>query len=94
MTREKKQRQKNLMLTSYRETVTSLSFFEFLANLEQSGGRLMDTESAKVMFSVIGTFCLTKTENRTKNLYYSFHTISLSKGTFLDKKRYFFAKKC
>ena len=46
--------------------VTSLSFFGFLANLEQSGDRIPDTESAKVMFSVIGTFCLTKTENRNK----------------------------
>ena len=37
-----------------------------LANLEQSGGRIPDTESTKIMFSVIVTFCLTKTENRTK----------------------------
>ena len=57
---------KNLTLTSCRKIVTSLSFFGFLANLEQSGGRIPDTESAKVMFSVIVTFCLTKTENKTK----------------------------
>ena len=44
----------------------SLSFFGVLVNLEQSAGRILDTESAKVMFSVIGTFYLTKTENRTK----------------------------
>ena len=56
----------NLMMTSFRKIVTSLSFFGFLANLEQSGGRIPDTESAKVMFSVIVTFYLTKTENRTK----------------------------
>ena len=61
-----KKRQKTLTLTSYREIMTSLSFFGFLAILEQSGSRIPDTESAKVMFSVIGTFCLTKTENRTK----------------------------
>ena len=53
-------------MMSYQQIVTSLSFFGFLANLEQSGGRIPDTESAKVMFSVIVTFCLTKTENRTK----------------------------
>ena len=47
-------------------TLKSLSFFRLLANLEQSGGQIPDTESAKVMFSVIVTFCLTKTENRTK----------------------------
>ena len=48
------------------KTVTSLSFSRFLANLEQSGGCIPDTESAKAMFSVIVTFCLTKTEKRTK----------------------------
>ena len=48
--------------------MTSLSLLGLLANLEQSGGRIMDTESAKVMFSVIGTFCLTKTANRTKKI--------------------------
>ena len=47
-------------------TLKSLSFFRLLANLEQSRGQIPDTESAKVMFSVIVTFCLTKTENRTK----------------------------
>ena len=36
---------------SCRKTVTSLSFFGFLTNLEQSGGRIQDTESAKVVFS-------------------------------------------
>ena len=51
---------------SLQKIVTLLLFFEFLANLEQSGGRIPDTESAKVMFSVIVTFFLTKTENRTK----------------------------
>ena len=51
---------------SCRKFMTSLSFSGFLANLEQSGGRISDTESAKIMFSVIGTFCLTKTENGTK----------------------------
>ena len=61
-----KKTSKKLTLTSCWKIVTSLSFFGFLANLEKSGGRIPDTESAKVMFSVIVTFCLTKTENRTK----------------------------
>ena len=47
--------------------VTSLSLSRFLVNLEQSGGRIPDAESVKVMFSVKVTFHLTKTENRTKN---------------------------
>ena len=33
---------------------------------KMSEGRIPDTEPAKVMFSVIVTFCLTKTENKTK----------------------------
>ena len=53
-------------MASCRKIMTSLSFFGVLANLEQSGGRIPDTESARVMFSVIGTFSLTETENRTK----------------------------
>ena len=47
---------KKLTMTSCQKIVTSLSFFGFLANLE----------SAKVMFSGIVTFSLTKPENRTK----------------------------
>ena len=38
----------------------------FSQNLEHSRGWVLDTESAKVMFSVTVTFCLTKTEKRTK----------------------------
>ena len=43
--------------------MTSLSFFGVSTNLEQPGGRIPNTESAKVMFSVIVTFCLKETEN-------------------------------
>ena len=57
---------KNLGMTSFLKIVTSLSFFKFLTNLEQSGGRIPDTESAKIMFSITVTFFLRKTENRTK----------------------------
>ena len=57
---------KNLTLTSCRKIVTSFSFLGFLADLEQSGGRTPDAESAKVMFSVTVIFCLTEIENRTK----------------------------
>ena len=51
---------KKLSMTSCQEIVTLLPFFRILANLKQSGGRIPDTESAKVMFSVIVTFCLYK----------------------------------
>ena len=52
--------------TSKNLTLMPLSFSRFLANLEQSGGRILDTDSAKVMFLAIVTFSLTKTKNRTK----------------------------
>ena len=56
---------KKLTLTSCRKIVTSLSFFGFLANLEQSEGRILDTKSAKDVFSK-SNFLSYKTENRTK----------------------------
>ena len=51
---------------SCRKIVTSLSFFQFLTNLDQSADQILDREIAKVMFSVIVAFCFTKTENITK----------------------------
>ena len=48
------------------ENCDVIVIFGFLANLKQSGGWILNTESAKVTFSVIVIFCLTKTENRTK----------------------------
>ena len=45
--------------------MTSLSFFGFLADFEQTGGRIPNTEFVKGMFSVIVAFCYTKPENRT-----------------------------
>ena len=66
MTRETKQRQNNLITNLCREIVTLLSFFGILVNLEHSGGRIPDRESARVMFLLIVTFCPKKTENRTK----------------------------
>ena len=48
------------------ENCDAIVIFGFLANLEHSGGRIPNTESAKVIFSLIVTFCLTKTANRTK----------------------------
>ena len=61
-----KKTSKKLEMTPCRKIVTSLSLSGFLANLEHSRRRIPDTESLKVMFSVMVIFCLTKTENRTK----------------------------
>ena len=38
-----------------------------MAKLEPSGSRIPDAESEKLMFPLIVTFYLTKTENSTKN---------------------------
>ena len=40
--KKKKRRQKNLTITSYRQIVTSFSFFQFVCNSEQSGRRIPD----------------------------------------------------
>ena len=61
--------------------------------MEYSGSRVPDAESVKVMLSLIITFYLTKTENRTKKLKHNSHTIALSKGTIFVKKTLIFYKK-
>ena len=53
------------------------SFFKFMANLEQSGSPIPDAWSVTLTFSLIVTFYLRKTENRTKKFltqpsYYCF----------------------
>ena len=50
----------------FQQIVTSLPFFQFMANLEQSKSPIPDTEPVKLTFSLIVTFYLTKTENRSK----------------------------
>ena len=57
-----------------------------MANLEQSGSRIPDAWSVKLLFPLTVTFYTTKTENRTKNMEHSPHTIAFSKGTIFDKK--------
>ena len=57
---------KKMTMTSCRKIVMSLSFFRFMANLEQSGSRIPDTLSVKLTFSLTATVYLSKTENRTK----------------------------
>ena len=48
------------------EIVTSLSFFQFMANMQQSGSRVPDAYPVKRIFSLIVIFYLPKTENRIK----------------------------
>ena len=48
------------------QIVKSLSFFQFIVNLEKFVSQIPDTWSVKVIFSLIVAFYLIKTENRTK----------------------------
>ena len=47
------------------KTLDFIVILLFMANLEQSGGSILYTEPAKVMFSIKITFYLTEIENRT-----------------------------
>ena len=50
---------------SCHKKMTSLSFFQFMNNFEQSGSWIPKM-SVKLTFSLIVTFYLTNNENRTK----------------------------
>ena len=72
-------------MMSCRKIMTSFLCFGFMASLELSASRILDAQSVKLIFSLKGSFYLTKIENS--------HTITLSKITIFDKKCQFFAKK-
>ena len=57
---------KNLTMTSCQQYLMSLSFSQFMADLEQLESRIPDEWSVVLTFSLIAIFHLTKTENRTK----------------------------
>ena len=54
--RRNKKMSKKLMLTSCQQIVTSLLFFWFIADLEQSGSWTPDEQSIKLIFSKIATW--------------------------------------
>ena len=64
-------------MTSFKKITMSLSFFKQLANLEQSGIWIPHAQFVKLMFSLIVTFYLTKTENRTKKIFNTALTLLL-----------------
>ena len=73
---------KNLTTTSCLQIVTSLSFFRFMANLEQSESRRPDAWSVKLTFSkILSYIILQKLKIELKTLQHSSHTVALSKGT-------------
>ena len=53
-------------MTTRQQIVTSLSFFQFMANLQLSGSRISEEWSIEITFSLTMTFYLTKTENKIK----------------------------
>ena len=76
-------------LASCWQNVTSLSFFQFMAHLEQSGSPIPDMWSVKLTFLLavyLLSFTLAKVEAELKNIQHSIQTISLSKGTSFAKK--------
>ena len=64
--KKNKKRQKHLTMTICQKSLTSLPFFKYAANLEQSESWIPETESMKLIFSLILNFYFAKTENRTK----------------------------
>ena len=60
---------KKMTITSYRKIVMSWPFFQFTANLEQSGSHILDPLSVKLI--------LQKLKTELKNLEHSSHTIGL-----------------
>ena len=52
-------------MTEYKKIVTSLPFLRFLANLEQSGSRIPDGQSMKLILSLTLTLILQKRSSNT-----------------------------
>ena len=79
------------MVTSCQRIVTSLLFFQFMADLGQCRIQIPNVWSIKFKFSFI-VFYLTKTEKKTlkttelKNLEDSFHIIALRRDIIFAKK--------
>ena len=84
---------KNLTIRLCRENVMSLSFFEFMANLEQLASRILEAQSLKLTFSLIVTFYLTKTENRTKKSLTQLSHCRFEQGYYFCQKLLILCKK-
>ena len=77
---------------SCQQIVMSLLFFQFMANLEQSGSRIPDAWSVKVAFLLTAIFYFKNWKTELENLKCSSPTIAFSKGTIIDKKCWFLQK--
>ena len=83
---------KNFTMTPCHEIVTSLLFFQFMANFEQSGSWSPDAYSVNLIFLLIVTFYLTKTKNRTKKSLTALPLLIWVKVLFWPKSAYFLQK--
>ena len=77
---------KKLTITSYQQIVTSLLFFQFTSNLEQSGSRIPHTQSL-LMISLIVIVYLTKSKN--KKIFFAKYVDIRKIKTALVQKVYF-----
>ena len=76
---------------SCQQIVMSLLFFQFMA-MEQFGSRIPDAWSVKVAFLLTAIFYFKNWKTELENLKCSSPTIAFSKGTIIDKKRWFLQK--
>ena len=89
-----KQRQKDLTVTLYSQTVTSLLYCRFMVNLEQSASQIPDAYPLKVTFSLTVTFYLQKLKTELKNISEPALTLLLwVKVLFFFQNCWYFAKK-
>ena len=79
-------------MKSCQQIVTSLSFTRFIANLERCRSRIQDEWSVIFIFSLISTFYLTKTENRTNKFLTQLSYYYLKEKYYFCRKCYFYAK--
>ena len=70
------------------QIVTPLYFCQFLANLEQSGHRILEAQSVKLRFSLNKVFVSQKLKTKLKSLKHSSHIVPLSKGTIFAKRSF------
>ena len=58
---------KNLTMMSFQQIVTIFSFLQFMAKLQSSRSQILDAWSIKLIFSLIISFYLTKSETELKS---------------------------
>ena len=77
------------------QIMTSLSFFQFVTNLEQSRNRIREAWSIILSCSLMKTFYLTTEANKDKKFFRGNpHCIALEKDGIFTSKRFFRGKNC